>query len=131
MSLLETLKAVRSKPAKKQACLELRYAPPSETPVVVGTLEYDGGMWIFTYSEAYKARPDLRPIEGSDDVARVYRSSVLFPFFAVRIPDTERSDVRMRLAQARVRNPEPTDLLRIFGRRVVSSPAFELVPQGC
>lgn len=25
-------------------------------------------------------------------------------------------------------DPEPTDLLRIFGRRGVSSPAFELVP---
>jgi hypothetical protein len=37
----------------------------------------------------------------------------------------------MRLAKDRVVDPEPADLLRIFGQRVVSSPAFELVPQGC
>ena len=88
-------------------------------------------MWTFAYSDEYKRRDDLRPIEGFDDIERVYRSSVLFPFFAVRIPDIDRKDVRMRLASERVVDPEPADLLRIFGQRVVSSPAFELVPQGC
>lgn len=86
-----------------------------------GSLEYDGKMWQFGYAEEYKRRQDPRPLEGFDDVSRVYRSSLLFPFFAVRIPDAERSDVRIKLAKHKVTDPDPTDLLRICGRRVVSS----------
>lgn len=131
MSLLETLKAMRLKPSLKKARFELRYAPEGEQPVSVGELKYDGKMWTFAYSDDYKQRHDLRPIEGFDDVDRVYRSSLLFPFFAVRIPDVGRNDVRMKLAKYRLHEPEATDLLKIFGRRVVSSPAFELIPYGC
>lgn len=131
MSLFETLKAMRLKPPQKKARFELRYAPQGETAVSVGELDYDGRMWTFRYSEEYKDRHDLRPIEGFDDLDRVYRSSLLFPFFAVRIPDADRSDVRMKLAKHKVRDPEATDLLKIFGRRVVSSPAFELIPHNC
>jgi HipA-like protein len=122
---------MRSKSSGKRACFELRYDPPDGERVTVGHLEYEGRMWTFVYSPEYKRRADLRPIEGFDDIERTYRSSVLFPFFAVRIPDVDRNDVRMRLAKDRVIDPEPADLLRIFGQRVVSSPAFELVPQGC
>jgi HipA-like protein len=102
--------------------------PPDSEGITVGHLELAGGVWTFRYDDEYKSRPDLRPIEGFDDVGRIYRSTVLFPFFAVRVPDVARPDVRLRLAKARVRHPETTDLLRLFGRRVVSSPAFELIP---
>ncbi|MBA3887741.1 MAG: HipA N-terminal domain-containing protein [Acidobacteria bacterium] len=128
MTLLATLKPMRTRGARKPARFELRYAPPGDSPLSVGYLEFDGRMWTFVYDEAYKRRSDLRPIEGFDELGRVYRSTVLFPFFAVRIPDADREDVKRRLAQEQVRDPEPTDLLRLFGRRVVSSPAFELVP---
>jgi hypothetical protein len=131
MSLLDTLKAMRLKPSQKTARFDLRYAPSGEQPVQVGELTFDGKMWTFAYCEEYKHRRDLRPIEGFDDLDRVYRSSLLFPFFAVRIPDSHRGDVRMKLAKHKVRDPEATDLLKIFGRRVVSSPAFELIPHGC
>jgi HipA-like protein len=96
--------------------------------VTVGELDFDGSMWTFRYDDEYKRHDELRPIEGFDDVQKVYRSSVLFPFFAVRIPDIEREDIKRRLEKDRIRDPEPTDLLRIFGRRVVSSPGFELLP---
>ncbi len=122
---------MRSRPSQKRGRFELRYAPIGEQPVSVGELEFDGKMWTFAYSEEYKRRRDLRPIEGFDELDRVYRSSLLFPFFAVRIPDSHRGDVRMKLAKHKVRDPQATDLLRIFGRRVVSSPAFELIPQSC
>ena len=128
MSLLETLKAMRSRPAHKAAQFVLLYSPPAERPVTVGHLQFDGSMWTFGYDDEYKRRRDLRPIEGFDELMRTYRSSVLFPFFAVRIPDVDRDDVKRKLQEDRVRDPEPTDLLRLFGRRVVSSPAFELVP---
>jgi HipA-like protein len=128
MTLLDTLKAMRFKPSQKAARFTLRYSPSGEPPVTVGHLEFDGTMWTFRYADEYKQRPDLRPIEGFDDVAKVYRSSVLFPFFAVRIPDPDREDVRRKLEEDRIHDPEAADLLRIFGRRVVSSPAFELLP---
>ena len=128
MSLVETMKAMRSRRSQKAARFVLLYSPEQDRHVTVGHLEYDGKMWTFRYDDEYKQRNDLRPIEGFDELEKVYQSSVLFPFFAVRIPDPERDDVKRRLEEDRVRHPEPTDLLRIFGRRVVSSPAFELVP---
>jgi HipA-like protein len=106
----------------------LRYLPEGEPPVTVGYLDFDGQAWSFRYDDDYKRRSDLRPIEGFDAVERVYRSSVLFPFFAVRIPDVTRGDVKRRLEKDRIRHPGTADLLRLFGRRVVSSPAFELLP---
>ena len=112
----------------KPARFILRYVPQSDEHVTVGTLEFDGDVWTFEYDPEYKSRAELRPIEGLDDLSKVHRSPVLFPFFAVRIPDTARADIRKRLKDDQVRDPDPVDLLRMFGRRVVSSPAFELLP---
>lgn len=128
MRFAKTLWARRFKQAERPGRFVLQYTPPGEPSVTVGVLEFEGGVWAFSYSEAYKRRSDLRPIEGFDDVQRVYRSSALFPFFAVRIPDVDRKDVQLRLKADRIRDPEATDLLRLFGRRTVSSPAFELLP---
>ena len=130
MGFIELLRTMRSKPSQKAGRFVLRYVPADGDPVTVGDLELLDGVWTFKYHDEYKSRPDLRPIEGFDETDRVYKSTVLFPFFAVRIPDIGRQDVRLRLAQAKVSDPDTTDLLRIFGRRVVSSPAFELVPVG-
>jgi HipA-like protein len=128
MSLVDTMRAMRSRRSQKAARFTLLYAPQEERQITVGHLEFDGKMWTFRYDDEYKQHSDLRPIEGFDELEKVYHSSVLFPFFAVRIPDPGRDDVKRRLEEDRVRHPEPADLLRIFGRRVVSSPAFELVP---
>lgn len=128
MSLAKTLWAMRPRSTGKPARFVLQYSPQAEPTVTVGHLDFDGALWTFVYAEEYKERHDLRPIEGLDEVGKVYRSPVLFPFFAVRIPDIDRDDVRRKLEEDRIRDPEATDLLRIFGRRVLSSPAFELLP---
>ncbi len=128
MSLVDTMRAMRSRRSQKAARFVLLYVPQKERHITVGHLEFDGKTWTFRYDDEYKRRSDLRPIEGFDELEKVYNSSVLFPFFAVRIPDPGRDDVKRRLEEDRVSHPEPADLLRIFGRRVVSSPAFELVP---
>lgn len=128
MTLLRTLRAMRARPSQKEARFELRYEAPGEDEITVGYLVFQGGMWTFTYSKEYKGRPELRPIEGFDEIDKVYRSSVLFPFFAVRVPDVDREDVKRTLQKVRIKKPEVPDLLRLFGRRVVSSPAFELIP---
>ena len=113
---------------RRPAHFVLSYVPSGVEPVTVGHLRFDGTIWSFEYDDAYKDRVDLRPIEGFDDVDRVYQSSALFPFFAVRVPDLDRSDVRQRLDEDRIHDPELTDMLRLFGRRAISSPAFELLP---
>jgi len=109
----------------KGAQFTLKYAPANGPQVIVGylTLEEDG-RWAFAYDSEYR-RSDLRPIEGFDDLDRIYRSTALFPFFAMRIPDPQRADVRERLRD--IEHPDAADLLRAFGRRAAASPAFELV----
>jgi len=128
MSLLAAFKTLGLGASEKPARFVLRYSPPDEPAVTVGHLEFDGTSWVFRYHSDYKRRSDLRPIEGFDDKEQEYRSPVLFPFFLVRIPDISRDDVKAKIALHRVRRPDTGDLLRIFGRRAISSPAFELLP---
>ncbi|MCE2543284.1 MAG: hypothetical protein J4F30_07610 [Acidobacteria bacterium] len=105
----------------------LIYEPSGEPRVTVGHLAYDGHEWTFSYDEDYKRhRPELRPIEGFSELNKVYRSSVLFPFFRVRIPDVRRPDVEGLLKEKRVRNPGQAELLRIFGKHAAASPSFKL-----
>jgi hypothetical protein len=128
MRLRKLLRPVFSKP-RTPVRFELRYAPAGQEPLRVGSLTYQEGRWTFVYDDAFKARRDaLHPIEGFDDVDQKYESTTLFPFFAVRIPDIERIDVRRTLEQAHLTNPDVPDLLALFGRRALSSPAFELIP---
>jgi len=128
MRILKGLRAIHRLLPRKQGHFVLHYHPAPQSSVTVGRLSFEGKVWTFTYDDEYKRRTDLRPIEGFDDLDRVYQSSELFPFFAVRIPDVDRDDVKQTLEQYQLRNPDPVDLLRLFGRRVVSSPAFELLP---
>jgi len=128
VSIFKTLRALRLRTPPKPAHFELRYEPSEDESVTVGFLDFDGSVWTFQYDDEYRRMPHLRPIEGFDDTLKTYRSSTLFPFFAVRIPDVDRADVKRRLLSESVSDPDPAELLRLFGRRVVSSPAFELLP---
>ena len=128
MSFLTALRAKRPRRPQKPASFLLVYTPPKESALKVGRLDFDGELWSFRYDEEYKLREDLRPIEGFSDLEKVYRSPVLFPFFAVRIPNESRADVQQRLDEDKESGREQSDLLRLFGRRVVSSPSFELIP---
>ena len=105
----------------------LVYTPPDGQVVRVGTLRFDQGFWTFAYTDEYKNHHDFRPLEGFDDVDRVYRSRVLFPFFSVRLPPKSRPDIRRELATQHLEDADSVDLLRVFGRKAASSPAFELI----
>jgi len=115
------------KRGSKSAHFRLDYAPAGGRSVTVGYLSLEDGWWTFKYDSDYRRRSDLRPIEGFDDLDRIYRSKVLFPFFAVRVPDEHRTDIQRRLAEKDIKDPDTSDLLREFGRRAAASPAFELV----
>jgi HipA-like protein len=105
----------------------LMYTPPDGEVVRVGTLRYGQDVWTFTYSDEYRNHRDFRPLEGFEDVDRVYKSRMLFPFFAVRLPPKSRPDIRRELVAQNMENADSVDLLRVFGRRAASSPSFELI----
>lgn len=128
MSLSKWLRILRSQRPSEPATFILVYMPTQDTRVQVGQLDFDGKEWTFEYHDEYKRRPDLRAIEGFDDREKVYRSEMLFPFFSVRIPDPKRTDVRRLLDADHISQPQASDMLRLFGRRVASSPGFELQP---
>jgi len=129
MILRKLLQPILSQRSRTPVRFELRYAPRDAKAIAVGVLTFERGRWTFQYQDEFKRhRTTLHPIEGFDDLDRVYESEVLFPFFAVRIPDIDRSDVKRALDQAQLTDPDLPDLLRMFGRRALSSPAFELVP---
>lgn len=129
MSLRKFLQSVLPQRARPPVRFELRYVPRGEDAVAVGVLTFAQDRWIFEYDEEFKRlRGTLRPIEGFRDLDKVYESRVLFPFFAVRIPDLDRKDVQRVLEARHISDPDLPDLLRIFGRRALSSPAFELIP---
>lgn len=108
----------------------LVYAPAGQPSVTVGQLSYDGHGWTFKYDDDYTSRGDLRPIEGFGKFDKVYRSSVLFPFFRVRIPDIHRPDVEGLLRKKRIGNPGQAELLKMFGKYAAASPSFILEPSG-
>lgn len=130
MKIVKSLWAMMPRPTGRPGGFQLLYQPPDGRPkVTVGHLRFQQGLWTFEYDAEFKAkREQFHPIEGFDRFDHVYQSRTLFPFFAVRIPDLDRPDVRQRLEADHLRDPEPTDLLRLFGRRVVSSPSYELLP---
>ena len=128
--IMTSLWAMMPRPSGRPARFQLVYHPPDgRETVVVGHLRFEDGTWTFEYDSEFKARRgEFHPLEGFDKFDDVYTSRSLFPFFAVRIPDVQRPDVQRRLREDHLRDPEPTDLLRLFGRRVVSSPGYELLP---
>lgn len=123
--LAEFLKGMGTR-RDSRARFRLVYKPDASPGLAVGHLAFDGKEWTFSYDEDYRRRRDLRPLEGFDDVAKVYRSNHLFPFFAVRIPDRERPDIDRLLKAKKITDPDAVDLLRAFGERAASSPGFRL-----
>jgi HipA-like protein len=126
--LVEFLRGIGTRRGSR-AKFRLVYRPDSRTEVAVGHLTYDGSEWTFSYDDDYRTRRDLRPLEGFDDVSKTYRSSHLFPFFAVRIPDRQRPDIERLLRAKQISDPDAVDLLRAFGERAASSPGFRLLPE--
>lgn len=92
----------------------------------VGTLRIEGSEWIFSYSEAFKNQSKVSPIIDFPQFDQKYRSTRLWPFFALRVPSLAQANVREFLAKTK---EEPNDalLLEEFGRRSIANP-FVLEP---
>ena len=70
---------------------------------------------------------ELPPISAFPDKFREYRSSRLWPFFEVRVPPTDRPDVKQVVSERGIDRDDVFRLLGELGRRSISSPyEFEL-----
>jgi HipA-like protein len=109
--------------------------PPEETlgftvmlnDFEIGTLTADNGEWEFCYSEQFRRQSEIKPIVDFPDVQKVYRSRVLWPFFALRIPSPTQPAVRDFIEGRPGRTANEGLLLKEFGTRSVANP-FRLVP---
>ncbi|WP_310396615.1 HipA N-terminal domain-containing protein [Hymenobacter sp.] len=89
----------------------------------VGTLLLlDGGTWRFEYAEAFRRQQHIKPLVGFPDVAKVYLSDHLWPFFASRIPTPDQPYVRERAQHKQLDLNNPAEMLREFGQRTITNP---------
>lgn len=93
----------------------------------VGTLSAAKGEWAFSYSEAFRQQSEIKPIVDFPDVKKQYRSRILWPFFALRIPSMEQPAVREFIHRQPEQKADEGILLKEFGERTIANP-FRLVP---
>ncbi len=94
--------------------------------LLVGKLSVQNGRWSFEYSDAFRARRDMRPLPIFPKLDKVYESDDLWSFFKMRIPSLKQPAVHDILVEEKIDPKDQVQLLRRFGRRTVSNP-FELI----
>jgi HipA-like protein len=108
-----------------------RYSsPPPKLHVVfkgtdVAILAKEKGLYVFKYLESF-SRLCLAPFPGLADVSKIYKSVELPRFFAERIPDLRRPEIREHVRLLRIPEHDELALLAALGRISVTDP-FELV----
>jgi HipA-like protein len=97
-------------------------------PVVIGTLRADHGQWVFAYSEEFRNQSELQPVVDFPSVGQEYRTRILWPFFALRIPSPAQPAVREFISRKPGGKADEAILLKEFGARCAANP-FRLVPE--
>jgi HipA-like protein len=82
---------------------------------------------MFAYSADFMRQRAVQPIVNFPLTAREYRSRTLWPFFALRIPSSNKPAVQEFLRQRGAVAVDEAILLREFGGRTIANP-FQLVP---
>ncbi len=93
----------------------------------VGTLSRDDGEWTFEYSMLFRNQRQVKPIVDFPQLDREYRSTELWPFFALRIPSLTQAHVQQYLLSQGRTAADAADLMQEFGRRSIANP-FVLEP---
>jgi HipA-like protein len=94
--------------------------------LIFGTLTVHDGVWQFEYSEEFKRNGQLRPLIEFPDLDKIYQSSELWQFFAMRIPSAERPEIEEILRREEIPEDDAVRLLKRFGKRTIANP-FELL----
>lgn len=94
--------------------------------LVVGTLQCEGGEWIFKYSEEFKQHSaEYNHIAGFSKLDKVYHNEMLWPFFQTRIPGLKQPAVKEIIEKEHINVTNELELLKRFGRKTISNP-YEL-----
>ena len=96
-------------------------------PLVIGTLRADNGQWVFAYSDEFRNQSEVRLITDFPTVTQEYRSRILWPFFALRIPSPAQPAVQEFIRSQPGAKAHAGMLLEEFGLRCSANP-FRLVP---
>ena len=94
----------------------------------IGELRRENADFVFSYLPGFfdselNALPDFP----ESKPGKKYRSSHLWPFFANRIPDLRRDDVKELLRTTGVKRNDELELLVALGRETINNP-FYLTP---
>lgn len=89
---------------------------------LIGVLWQERGEFVFKYDAAFARSPGAEPISAFPDLEETYTSRHLWPFFAVRIPPPERSDVRDALAKHGIKPEQTLEVLGTVAKRSISNP---------
>ena len=101
----------------KELTLEVYRKTPSED-VWVGRLLCEGDEYVFRYDPSYAGQP----ISAFPALNQEYRSTFLWPFFAIRIPPLDREDMREEIANRSLGEDQVLEILGSVAKVSVANP---------
>ena len=85
---------------------------------LVGRLSRENGEFVFRYDPGYVGEP----ISAFSTMNQEYRSSHLWPFFAIRIPPLDREDMRKEITNRSLRKDQIIEILGSVAKISLSNP---------
>lgn len=91
--------------------------------LVIACLSCTEGVWTFKYSEDFKKQSHIyHSIVNFPDLDKTYTSTVLWPFFRIRIPGMGQPAIQEILKKENIDKTNEAALLRRFGYRSIANP---------
>jgi len=90
--------------------------------LLIGKLRFRNGEWIYSYSDEFKHQEVIKPLTQFPDKNEIYKSKILFPFFASRIPSENQNNVEAFLKIHPDKKGNLAELLAEFGKTSVNNP---------
>ncbi len=94
-----------------------------ELPMLILSCDENG--WTLRYTKQFKEQSRVSPLVPFPDVDKVYQSTELWPFFAVRIPSIARPEIKRTVRSENLDYSDLAEMLTRFGRKSIADP-FEL-----
>jgi HipA-like protein len=93
--------------------------------LIIGALKLTNGVWSFEYTDMFKAQEQIDAIIDFPNKNKIYQSTMLFPFFAARIPSLQRLKIQKMIPEGTTH--DPVTLLKMFGKQSIANP-YRLIP---
>lgn len=88
----------------------------------MGTLKFLEDEWVFEYTDIFKKQQEISPLIDFPELNKVYRSKILWPFFANRIPSLKQPKIKAYIDQNPSEKQNVVKLLELFGEYSVNNP---------